>query len=146
LISLFGWFLGLRGFVLMAAPQLIERGGAASMGARPFVRIGFGVLALIGLWLTFVGWIAKPTASPAKDNPEQACRSEAHSHRSRRSASRADGHVGVRHDRLLAPTCGVDDLHGRRNPMAGRHSGLPGCLGPYRAIRTRRLGEHLLVV
>lgn len=66
LISLFGWFLWLRGFVLMAAPQLIGRGAAASMGAMPVVRIGFGVLALIGLGLTFVGWIAKPAAPLAK--------------------------------------------------------------------------------
>jgi uncharacterized membrane protein len=69
LISLFGWFLALRGFVLMAAPQPIERGAAASMGAMPLVRIGFGILALIGLWLTFVGWITKPAAPPAKDRP-----------------------------------------------------------------------------
>jgi hypothetical protein len=44
----------------MAAPELIERGAAASMGAMPFVRIGFGLFALIGLYLTFVGWIAQP--------------------------------------------------------------------------------------
>jgi hypothetical protein len=62
LISLFGWFLALRGVVLMAAPQLIERGAAASMNAMPFVRIGFGALVVAGLWLTYVGWIAKPGA------------------------------------------------------------------------------------
>ncbi|AYG63849.1 hypothetical protein [Rhizobium jaguaris] len=66
LISLFGWFLALRGVLLMATPQLIERGAAASMGALPIVRIGFGIVVLIGLWLTFVGWIAKP---PAEDGP-----------------------------------------------------------------------------
>ena len=65
-ISLFGWLLALRGFVLMAAPQLIERAAAASMGALPIVRIGFGILVLFGLWLTFVGWMAEP---PAKDGP-----------------------------------------------------------------------------
>jgi hypothetical protein len=64
LISLFGWFLALRGIVLMAAPQLIERGAAASMNAMPFVRIGFGALVVAGLWLTYVGWIAKPGAGP----------------------------------------------------------------------------------
>ena len=60
LISLFGWFLALRGVVLLAAPQLIARGADASMGATPLVRAGFGVLAAIGLWLTFAGWIARP--------------------------------------------------------------------------------------
>jgi hypothetical protein len=69
LISLFGWFLALRGLVLLAAPQLIERGAAASIGAIPLVRIGFGVLVLIGLWLTFVGWIARPPAPLAGNSP-----------------------------------------------------------------------------
>lgn len=64
LISLFGWFLALRGVALLAAPQLIARGAAAGMSMMPIVQIGFGVLVLIGLWLTFVGWIAKsPVAS-----------------------------------------------------------------------------------
>lgn len=55
-ISLFGWFLALRGFVLMAVPEWIEHGATASLGMLPLVRIGFGVLVVIGLWLTFVGW------------------------------------------------------------------------------------------
>src|SRR5882724_4948059 len=59
MISLFGWFLALRGLVLMAAPQLIERGAAASMGAVALVRIFFGALVLVGLYLTYVGWIAE---------------------------------------------------------------------------------------
>jgi uncharacterized membrane protein len=63
-ISLFGWFLALRGVVLMAAPQLIERGAFASTGALPLVRIGFGGLVIVGLWLTAVGWIARPPAAP----------------------------------------------------------------------------------
>lgn len=69
LISLFGWFLALRGFVLMAAPQLIERGALAAMDATPLVRAGFGALVLMGLWLTFVGWIAKTTASSPASPP-----------------------------------------------------------------------------
>jgi hypothetical protein len=60
LISLFGWFLALRGVVLLAAPQLIERGAVASLSFVPVVQVGFGVLVLMGLWLTYVGWIAKP--------------------------------------------------------------------------------------
>ncbi len=42
LISLFGWFLALRGVVLLAAPQLIERAAGAAMNMMPIVRIGFG--------------------------------------------------------------------------------------------------------
>jgi hypothetical protein len=60
LISLFGWFLALRGVVLLAAPQLIESAAGAAMNMMPIVRTGFGVLVLIGLWLTFVGWIRRP--------------------------------------------------------------------------------------
>ena len=60
LISLFGWFLALRGVALLAAPQLIATGAASAMNMMPIVRIGFGLITLIGLWLTFAGWIAKP--------------------------------------------------------------------------------------
>lgn len=66
LISLFGWFLALRGLALLAAPQLIERGAAASLNAMPLVRLGFGVLVAIGFYLTYVGWLAPPVpARPA---------------------------------------------------------------------------------
>src|SRR5208283_2004474 len=47
LISLFGWFLALRGVVLLAAPQLYARGAAAAMNMMPIVEFGFGVLVLI---------------------------------------------------------------------------------------------------
>lgn len=60
LISLFGWFLALRGVALLGAPQLIQRGATASQGLTVAVPIGFGVLVLIGLWLTYVGWVARP--------------------------------------------------------------------------------------
>lgn len=60
LISLFGWFLALRGAVLMAAPELIDRGAAAAMPHLGLVQAGFGLLTLIGLYLTYVGWIAAP--------------------------------------------------------------------------------------
>ncbi|TDQ16682.1 hypothetical protein [Phyllobacterium brassicacearum] len=68
-ISLFGWFLALRGAVLLAGPQLIERGAAVSMRVLPLIQAGFGAAVLVGIWLTYVGWIAKPASSPAKNNP-----------------------------------------------------------------------------
>jgi hypothetical protein len=46
-------------FLLLTPPQLIKSAAAAAMNMMPIVRIGFGVLVLIGLWLTFVGWIAR---------------------------------------------------------------------------------------
>ena len=56
MISVFGWILALRGLVLMAAPELYER-AAMSMEAIPLVRLIFGVLVAIGLYLTYVGWL-----------------------------------------------------------------------------------------
>jgi hypothetical protein len=63
LISLFGWVLGLRGLVLMAAPDLYER-AAMSMDSIPLVRLVFGVLVAIGCYLTSVGWLAKRANDP----------------------------------------------------------------------------------
>jgi len=60
IISLFGWFLALRGFVLLAFPQLMQSGVEASVPAVGAVRAFFAVLALIGVYLTYVGWIRKP--------------------------------------------------------------------------------------
>ena len=67
LISLFGWFLALRGLALLIAPQLYASAGAAAMTMMPIVQTGFGLLVLIGLWLTFAGWIAK---QPDASSPE----------------------------------------------------------------------------
>jgi uncharacterized membrane protein len=67
MISLFGWILALRGVVLMAAPDLYER-AAMSMGATSLVRLIFGALVAIGLYLTYVGWLDKSASPSAKDN------------------------------------------------------------------------------
>jgi uncharacterized protein YjeT (DUF2065 family) len=69
LISLFGWILALRGLLLMAAPELYER-AAMSMDTIPLVRFIFGVLVAIGVYLTYVGWLAKP-ASPSAKNTQR---------------------------------------------------------------------------
>jgi hypothetical protein len=66
MISLFGWILALRGLLLMAAPKLYERVGMA-VESTLLVRLIFGVLVAIGLYLTYVGWLAKP-ASPSANN------------------------------------------------------------------------------
>jgi len=68
-VSLFGWFLALRGFVLLAAPQLMASGVSASMTAIPIAQAGFAVLATVGAWLTFVGWVARPFAPQAAPAP-----------------------------------------------------------------------------
>jgi len=60
LISLFGWFLALRGLALLLAPHLYEKAGIEAMKAIALVRVGFGLIVIAGLWLTFTSWIAKP--------------------------------------------------------------------------------------
>jgi hypothetical protein len=61
LISLFGWVLAIRGLVLMAAPALYER-AVVIADAIWLVRLMFGVLVVIGFYLTYVGWVAKRAA------------------------------------------------------------------------------------
>ncbi|GAB3429867.1 hypothetical protein [Flindersiella endophytica] len=60
-ISLFGWFVGLRGFALIAIPSQMETAVDAttlSPGLTTVARIFFVLLGLVGLWLSYVGWIA----------------------------------------------------------------------------------------
>lgn len=63
IISLFGWFLLLRGLTLLAAPQLIVNGAESatetSSAAVIVVRVMFGLLALCGVYLAYVGWLKK---------------------------------------------------------------------------------------
>jgi uncharacterized protein YjeT (DUF2065 family) len=68
MISLVGWILAFRGLVLMAAPDLYER-VAMSLDAIPLVRLVFGVLVAIGLYLTYVDWLVKRASPSAKNNP-----------------------------------------------------------------------------
>ena len=60
LISLFGWILALRGLALLLAPKLYERATVASEGSAPLIRLGFGLIVLAGLKLTYDGWFARP--------------------------------------------------------------------------------------
>jgi hypothetical protein len=65
LISLFGWFVALRGLAMMAFPSAIETGAGgtlASPGLMLTARIFFGLMTLMGPWLTFVGWRRVATA------------------------------------------------------------------------------------
>ena len=52
----------------MAAPELYER--AAPLADSTFlVRLIFGGLIIIGLYLTYVGWLTKPASALAGNNP-----------------------------------------------------------------------------
>jgi uncharacterized protein YjeT (DUF2065 family) len=61
LISAFGWILLLRGLVLMTAPDWYERATFA-LDSVLLIRIMFGVIMVIGLYLTYVGWFTRRLA------------------------------------------------------------------------------------
>jgi len=43
---------------------LYEKVGIEAMNSIFLARIGFGLLVLAGLWLTYTGWITKPPRHP----------------------------------------------------------------------------------
>ncbi|WP_165436111.1 hypothetical protein [Amycolatopsis suaedae] len=62
-VSLFGWFVAIRGFLLVVTPATIESGVDATMlspTATTVARIFFGALAVLGFVLTYAGWFTKP--------------------------------------------------------------------------------------
>lgn len=72
LVSLLGWFLAIRGVLVLAVPNVYNSvGDTLEHSAIPLVRAIFIGLALVGLYLTYVGWIAKPRE---QDRPDAAGR------------------------------------------------------------------------
>jgi ABC-type xylose transport system permease subunit len=61
LVSALGWFLAIRGVLLLVVPQTYDAAADAltSPVASALVRVFFACLALVGLYLTYVGWIAQ---------------------------------------------------------------------------------------
>jgi len=67
-VSLLGWFLAIRGLLILAVPNVYNSAGnALESNAIPVVRAIFIGLALVGLYLTYVGWIAKPKQQEPQD-------------------------------------------------------------------------------
>jgi hypothetical protein len=61
-ISLFGWFVAVRGFLLIATPAAIQTGVDATMlssTATTVARVFFAALGALGLVLTYAGWFRK---------------------------------------------------------------------------------------
>jgi hypothetical protein len=75
-ISLFGWFVALRGLALMAFPTEIESGATETL-SRPGLLLGarifFLALTAVGLWLTYLGWASRRSEVPV-DNVSAAAR------------------------------------------------------------------------
>jgi hypothetical protein len=61
LVSLLGLLTIVRGMVLMLAPGLAESVATQALQAGPVLWMAGGIGLLIGLWLTYAGWIAKTT-------------------------------------------------------------------------------------
>ena len=68
LVSLLGWFLTIRGVLVLAIPDIYDSAGKSlEQNDIPAVRAIFIGLALVGLYLTYVGWIAKPKQQEPRD-------------------------------------------------------------------------------
>jgi hypothetical protein len=64
-ISLFGWFVAVRGFLLIATPSTIQAGVDATMlspTATTVARVFFATLGALGLVLAYAGWFTRPSA------------------------------------------------------------------------------------
>jgi len=79
ILSAVGWFLVIRGVLLLTVPQAYSSAGNAiySSGAITAVRVFFFCLGLVGLYLTYVGWKPAPRtpkamASATQDRPHAA--------------------------------------------------------------------------
>lgn len=66
-ISVFGWFVALRGLALMALPSAIESGAGTTLASPALLvaaRVFFLLLTLVGVWLTYVGWASRRAPRP----------------------------------------------------------------------------------
>ena len=65
-ISLFGWFVAIRGFLLIATPSAIQAGAEATLlspAATTVARVFFAALGLLGLALAYAGWFSAPKST-----------------------------------------------------------------------------------
>lgn len=61
IVSVVGWFLAIRGVLLLTVPRAYDKAGdAVYAGATVFIWVVFACLALCGVYLTYVGWKPQP--------------------------------------------------------------------------------------
>jgi uncharacterized membrane protein len=62
IVSVVGWFLAIRGVLLLTVPGAYDAAGNAvyNSGATAAIWVVFVCLALSGLYLTYVGWKPEP--------------------------------------------------------------------------------------
>jgi hypothetical protein len=73
IVSLLGWFLAIRGVLLLTVPRAYDAAGNAlySSGAIAVIWVLFSCLAAAGVYLTYVGWRPEPGRPKAVVNPSQ---------------------------------------------------------------------------
>jgi hypothetical protein len=74
IVSVVGWFLAIRGVLLLTVPRAYDAAGDAvyGSGASAVIWVVFACLASAGLYLTYVGWRPEPAAD--RDRPRAADR------------------------------------------------------------------------
>jgi hypothetical protein len=60
IVSLLGWMMVLRGVLLLAFPDTFMAIANHTIGAEALWRVVFSGFALVGLYLTYIGWFARP--------------------------------------------------------------------------------------
>ncbi len=75
IVSSMGWLMALRGFFALAFPSTFMSITNPVSGANPLWRVFYVCVAVVGLYLTYVGWAPAPNrpapheASPTTDRP-----------------------------------------------------------------------------
>ncbi|MGD1172800.1 hypothetical protein ACKUVQ_00720 [Mycobacterium seoulense] len=73
IVSLLGWLIVLRGLLLVAFPKFFASMADAMIGAQGWWIALCVVFALVGVYLTYVGWAPapkRPTSQAAAANPD----------------------------------------------------------------------------
>jgi len=60
MVSALGWLTTLKGLFLMAIPETYISGANSALGAIGWWRAGMVIVGLVGLYLTYVGWVPAP--------------------------------------------------------------------------------------
>ena len=77
IVSALGWMTALKGLFLMAFPQTYLSAANSGVDAVTWWRLGFVVMAVVGLYLTYVGWApapSRPASRTERVNPGSAPR------------------------------------------------------------------------
>ncbi|OBG95411.1 hypothetical protein A5697_24425 [Mycobacterium sp. E3251] len=73
IVSLLGWLIVLRGLLLVAFPKFFASLANDMIGAQAWWITACVVFALVGVYLTYVGWApapTRPTSQAAAANPD----------------------------------------------------------------------------